>query len=202
MNDYGRKRQNLRTKEKTIVSSNISGINGTKSVNRKKRSDEAFKNALIIFLIVACLLQAIYIVFYTLNLKENSVKKSYLTFYIKAQKEVSTYLAETRLNTYEAYNYSQILTGTILNDEGKIIEIKDVDGNNISPIVDSTKKEDINGVEYYEINRENIKAQLKLEIPNYKNITWYLSSNGDVKVKCGFKPNWWTSDLDGTLLGN
>lgn len=190
MNNYSKKRNIARNKEKSV------------NVNRRPINDTAFKNILIIALILICLFQAIYIVFYTLNLKENSVKKSFLTFYIKAQKEVSTYLAETRLNTYEAYNYSQILTGTILGEEGNLIEIKDVDGNNIAPIVDANAKEDINGVEYYVVNSDNIKAQLKLEIPNYKNITWYLSSEGDVKVKCNFKPNWWTSDLDGTLLGN
>ena len=111
-------------------------------------------------------------------------------------------MLKTKLNTYDAYNYSQILTGKVLNNEGQEIEIKSIDGNNILPIADSSKKEDINGVEYYEINKENINTQLKLDIPNYKNITWYLSSNGDVKVKWNFKPNWWTSDLDGTLLGN
>ena len=188
MNEHNRKR-------------NVTESRTQKSVS-KRNNDIKFKNTLIVFLIIACFLQAIYIIFFTLNIKENSVKKSFLSFYVKAQKEVSIYLATSDANTYSAYNYSQILTGTILNEEGNLIEIKDIDGSSIIPIVDANEKLDVNGVEYYVVNSDNIKSQLKLEIPNYKNITWYLSSNGDVKVKCDRKPNWWTSDLDGLVLGN
>ena len=80
MNDYTRKRNLGNNREKNINN------NKEKNLNVKKRkSDEKFKNTLIVVLIIISLLQAIYIVFYTLNLKENSVKKSFLTFYINAQ---------------------------------------------------------------------------------------------------------------------
>ena len=111
MNDYTRKRNISNNREKNMnVNSNKDKVISTK----KKKSDEKFKNTLIIALIIISLLQAIYIVFYTLNLKENSVKKSFLTFYINAQKDVSTYLIETKLNTYDAYNYSQIFVFQVL----------------------------------------------------------------------------------------
>lgn len=175
-----------------------------KRVNNKtnKKDDVLFKNVLIIVLLIICFIQAIYIVFYTLNLKENTVKKSFLMSYINFQKEITEYLIEEKANMYDAYNYSQILTGTVIDESGNINNIKDIDGNNLTPVVNLDSKLDINGAEYYAINNENINSILEVSIPSYKNMIWYLSSNGDVKIKLENKPKWWTSDLDCVLLGN
>lgn len=171
-------------------------------VQKIKKSDIRFKNTLIVVLLVICLIQAVYIVFYTLNLKENSVKKSFLTSLVDIQKNVSVYLSQETFNSYEAYNYSQILTASIVDENGEIKKIKDTSGGEMLNIVDLENKLDVNGVEYYAINSENIKTQLSITVPTYRKITWYISSKGDVKVKCDNKPNWWTSDLDGLIVGN
>ena len=175
-----------------------------RKVNSKsnKKDDTLFKNILIIVLLIVSFTQAIYIIFYTLNLKENTVKKSFLESFIDIQKEVCEYLVEEKANTYDAYNYSQILTGTIIDEEGNINKIKDIDGNDLTSIVNSETKLDINSVEYYAINNDNIKSSLDINMPNYKNMTWYISSEGDIKVKLEKEPNWWTSDLDCLLIGN
>lgn len=174
-----------------------------KNANVTKNKDEnLFKNILIIVLLIVSFVQAIYIVFYTLNLKENTVKKSFLSSFIDIQKEVCEYLVEEKANTYDAYNYSQILTGIIVNEEGNINKIKDIDGKDLTPIVNSDNKLDINGVEYYTINNDNIKSSININMPSYKNMTWYISNEGDVKVKLEKEPNWWTSDLDCLLIGN
>lgn len=173
----------------------------TKS-NSVINDDTLFKNVLIIVLIVLCLSQAIYIVFYTLNLKENSVKKSFLKSYVNIQKEISFYLGKQTQNMYEAYNYSQILTGTIVDDKGDIQKIKGTDGIDIVPLVNNEDDIEMGEKQYYMLNGENIKTNFKIELPSYKGITWYVSSDGDVKVKCESKPNWWTSDLDSLTIGN
>lgn len=166
------------------------------------KDDIIFKNVLIIVLIVICLAQAIYIVFYTLDLKENSVKNSFLKSYVSIQKNVSLYLGKQSQNMYEAYNYSQILTGTILDEEGNPQKIKGTDGVEMIPLVNQENKIEMDTKEYYVLNSENIKANFKIEVPSYKNMTWYVSSDGDIKVKCESKPNWWTTDLDCLTIGN
>ena len=175
-----------------------------RKVNSKsnKKDDTLFKNILIIVLLIVCFIQAVYIIFYTLNLKENTVKKSFLESFIDIQKEVCEYLVEEKAITYDVYNYSQILTGTIIDEEGNINKIKDIEGNDLTSIVDSETKLDINSVEYYPINNDNIKSSIDINIPSYKNMTWYISSEGDIKVKLEKEPNWWTSDLDCLLIGN
>ena len=164
--------------------------------------DVLFKNILIIILLIVCFIQAIYIIFYTLNMKENTVKKSFLSSYIDIQKQVNMYLVKEKNNMYDAYNYSQILTGTIVDEQGNINKIKDIDGNDLTSIVNFETKLDINSVEYYAINNDNIKSSININMPSYKNMTWYISSEGDVKIKLEKEPNWWTSDLDCLLVGN
>lgn len=192
-----------KSRRKITKNNNMKSENSKRVVDKTNKQDDIlFKNILIIVLLIICFIQAIYIVFYTLNLKENTVKKSFLVSYINLQKEITEYLVEEKVNMYDAYNYSQILTGTVIDEAGNINSIKDIDGNNLTSFVNPDSKLDINGVEYYAINNENINSILEAGIPSYKNMIWYLSSNGDVKIKLENKPKWWTSDLDSLLLGN
>lgn len=191
------------SRRKITKNNNMKSENSKRVVDKTNKQDDIlFKNILIIVLLIICFIQAIYIVFYTLNLKENTVKKSFLMSYINLQKEITEYLVEEKANMYDAYNYSQILTGTVIDEAGNINSIKDIEGNNLTSVVNPDSKLDINGVEYYAINNENINSILEAGIPSYKNMIWYLSSNGDVKIKLENKPKWWTSDLDCVLLGN
>lgn len=181
---------------------NAKRINNTRSKTSSLKDETLFKNVLIIVLIIVCLVQAIYIVFYTLNLKENTVKKSFLKSYINIQQAISLYLGSETQNMYEAYNYSQILTGTVVDDEGNIQKIKGTDGVEIIPLVDKENKIEMDEKEYYTLNGENMKTNFNIDLPSYKKITWYVSSDGELKVKCESKPNWWTSDLDCLTIGN
>lgn len=169
---------------------------------KSKNGDTAFKNTLIIVLLIVCLIEIIYIIFYTLNLKENTVKKSFLNSYIEIQRNVSTYLVGQNFESYNAYNYAQILTGVIVDDNGQNQKIKDTNDEEILPLVSTENKIDINGVEYFQCNSDNIKTNLKIDMPSYRNITWYIGSNGELKIKYSIKPAWWTSDLDCLIVGN
>lgn len=193
----------LRRNKTRIVKKSITKNTDTGEKRRMtKNDDSAFKNILIIVLIIIALFQAIYIVFYTLNLKENSVKKSFLSSYIKIQKEITTYLCLESADVYQAYNIAQILTGSIVDENGETQKIKDTENTELVPIVDTQNKIDLNGIEYYVASSENIKTTLDISVPSYKGITWYIGSDGDLKVKCESKPKWWTSDLDCLILGN
>ena len=129
---------------------------------KSKNGDTAFKNTLIIVLLIVCLVETIYIIFYTLNLKENTVKKSFLNSYIEIQRNVSTYLVGQNFESYNAYNYAQILTGVIVDDNGQNQKIKDTNDEEILPLVSTENKIDINGVEYFQCNSDNIKTNLKI----------------------------------------
>ena len=94
---------------------------------------------------------------------------------------------------FDAYEIENIITG--YNTEGEVIT--NLDEENMKPIAQKNSMVESSGVKYYKLDSDNVKSELNCELPKYSNMEWYVSMNGDLKVKfSGATPKWWDSSLD------
>lgn len=155
------------------------------------------QKGIIILLIILLLLSITYIIFNKFNIANVDTKATFVEDTTNIQEKVSYYLGTSYSDTFGAYTKIQLLTG--LNAENQ--EIKDTAGNNLKPFVKIDSKTEINGKICYELSSENIKEILKLDLPTYDNIKWYVQDGELIKVKFDTKPSWWTTELNSLEVG-
>lgn len=155
------------------------------------------QKGLIIILIILNLLSITYIVFNKFNIANVDTKATFVEDITKVQEKISYYLGTSYSDTFGAYTKTELITG--LNSENK--EIKDTTGKSLKPIVNIESKTEINGKVLYELNQENIEEILKIDLPTYNNIKWYIQDGELIKVKFDTKPSWWTTELNSLEVG-
>ena len=155
------------------------------------------QKGLIIILIILNLLSITYIVFNKFNIANVDTKATFVEDITKVQEKISYYLGTSYSDTFGAYTKTELITG--LNSENK--EIKDTPGKSLKPIVNIESKTEINGKVLYELNQENIEEILKIDLPTYNNIKWYIQDGELIKVKFDTKPSWWTTELNSLEVG-
>ena len=142
----------------------------------------------LLFLIVIGLLA--YIIFF------NSAGSGTTDFYYditSLQGEISYYLGKTHTEMFGAYEIENIITG--LSSDGE--EIKNIDEVSITSIANKDEVLEKNDTKYYKINDKNIKELFKTDLPTYNGIQWYISQNGELRVKfSGDTPSWWNDNLE------
>ena len=157
------------------------------------------KNISIILLVILVLLLTIFLIFSKIENAISSESTSLLKDINKLQSNISFYIGKTYSETFGIYNSIQILSGVIdENDETSVI--KDSKDVQIVPIINLKSKVEKNGKLYYEIDKESIQDVLKFNIPEYKNVKWYIEDGEIIKVQFDNKPEWWDESLDIFLL--
>lgn len=154
------------------------------------------KNYIIIILIILLLLSITYIIATKFNVAGIDKKASFIKDVTKMQNEISYYVGTTYSDTFGAYDKTQIATGKV---DGK--EIKDINNTNLIPIANIDEKIEKDNTISYRLNSENIKQVLKLDLPKYEGINWYIQDGTLIRFEIEQKPVWWTSDLDSLLIG-
>lgn len=141
----------------------------------------------LMFIIIIGLL--IYIIFFT-------GKGGTSHFYedaIELQKDLSYYIGSVHAEMFGVYEVENILTGT--NEEGT--PIQNIHEEALVSLVDQDSVQEKDSSRYYKLNAENVKNVLKIELPTYDGIEWYISQQGALKVKfSGVTPKWWNNGLD------
>lgn len=159
---------------------NIKKVNNTKSVNNN--------NVLLALMFIIIIVLLIYIIFFN----NGSGKTEFYYEALEFQNTISSYLGEKYAEVFKAYNTKNIIIG--YNDDGA--EIKNIDNTNLIPIADKDSVIENNDKKYYKLNNSNIKEILKIDIPSYSGIEWYICENGTLAVKLTGKPKWWNDSLD------
>lgn len=160
--------------------------------NAKKVNNNANINSnnillALMFIIIIGLL--IYIIFFT----GGSKKTEFYYETIKFQNDISLYIGNKNAEVFNAYDLKNIIIG--YNDDG--IEIKNIDDTNLTPIADKDSVIEISEKKYYKLNISNIKEILKINVPNYSDIDWYISEDGVLSIKfTKGEPKWWSNSLD------
>ena len=159
-------------------------------VTKKNTNNNSILLALMFIIIIALLA---YIIIFNVG----GGKTEYYTDLIKFQNIISNYIGNTQSEMFGLYGIENIIIG--YNDEG--IEIKDINDDNIVPIADKDQKIKKDDKNYYKLNSTNIKEILKVDLPNYNNIEWYISQDGTLAVKIiGKTPNWWNDNFNSLKL--
>lgn len=146
------------------------------------------KKERIVILVLGILVIALlgYIIF-----AKGTLNTKFLEDDINLQNSISYYLGNMSSDTFNAYTKEQIILG-----ESEGVKITKLDGTEITPIVYAEEKVTINNENYYKLNIDNLKTALNISISNYDGATWYLSSNGIVKVKIFTEPGWWSKSFE------
>lgn len=157
---------------------------------KKDTNNNSILLALMFIIIIALLA---YIIFFN----GGNGKTEFYTEALSFQNVISNYIGNTQSEMFGAYEIENIITG--YNSEG--IEIKDINDDNIVPIADKDQKIKKDDKNYYKLNSTNIKEILKVDLPNYNNIEWYISQDGTLAVKIiGKTPNWWNDNFNSLKL--
>lgn len=155
-----------------------------------KKSSNSGNNIITALLFLITIGLICYIIFF------NSTGEGRTDFYhdiVSLQQNVSYYLGKTRAEMFEAYELNNIIIG--MTDDGK--EIKNVEDKAITPVANKDEVIDKNGTKYYKLNENNVKELFKIELPKYNGISWYVSGNGEIKVKFSSDvPKWWNDNSE------
>jgi len=145
----------------------------------------------IMFIIIVILL--VYIIFFTGWKGKTEFYSEALSF----QSTISNYIGNKQSETFNAYEIENIITG--VNEDG--IEIKNIDDTNIIPLADKDSVINKDNKKYYKLNENNIKELLKVNLPVYEGIDWYISQTGNICVKfTRGTPKWWNDNLESLKL--
>ena len=152
-------------------------------------SDKKMK--VIIGILIAIIIGIV--LFIILTAKTNNAK--FVDDLINTQAKVSKYIGQIESETFNAYTEEEIILGKTNDDK-----IKNINEKELIPLVDEDNKVENGTVKYYPINDENLKTQFGIDLSEYSEIKWYISSNGYVKVKLESKPKWWSANFNSLII--
>ncbi|MEG1141166.1 MAG: hypothetical protein RSE41_01705 [Clostridia bacterium] len=117
---------------------------------------------------------------------------------ILVQSNISEYVGKTKSDTFNIYNTELILIGS--SNIEKIEDSKIVNNNNeeLISLISLDDKKKIKDINYYKLNVKNISKLFKISLTD--EVTWYIDSNGNIKILNDKLPKWWTSNLDIFLI--
>lgn len=157
-----------------------------------KSNKKGNNNILVALLFIIVVILIIYIIFFG-----GTANTDFYSDFATLQNNVSYYLGSKYTEMFGAYDLKNIMIGC--NDEGQ--EIKNIDETNIVPIAIKDSLIEKDGIKYYKLNAENAKSILKVELPTYDNIEWYVCQDGQLRVKLnGSTPKWWNDSLESLKL--
>lgn len=148
------------------------------------------KSLTIIVLILILAIIIIVTIFNNVKRQRYEIEqKSFLSNITNFQIKLSFYLGNMSNDTYGIYTNEEIILGKTLDNQ-------DSDKINIIPLVDSSKKVEKDGKKAFEINYENVKEVLNIDLENIEGISFYIQDGNVVKVKFSKIPNWWITSMD------
>ncbi len=152
----------------------------------------------IVLLSALCMILLSLVIFFAFGTKTVSGSSKFLESTINLQSKVSTYIGTTSSDLFGVYTNEEVITGKTSKDNE---EIKDSEGEAISPLVDIEGKIEENNKVAYKINKDNVTKLLNTSMPNYEGIEFYIQDGEKIKVKVNVKPEWWNEDLEFLAVG-
>ncbi len=153
------------------------------------------KFVIIILLIIVIILSVI-LVIKSRNTFSGSTTKTFLSDITNIQSKLSYYIGSTYSETFGVYTNVEIITGTSEKTSSKS------NLENIKPIVDTSSKKEKNSKVYYKLNSDVVKQILKINLPTYDGIEWYIQDGQYLKVNFEKQPSWWNDSLNTYMVGN
>lgn len=165
-----------------------------------QRNKVELKKITIFLLTVLTFLLLLYTIFTSKNYKDCiKDRKEFIQHVNNSQKLLSYYLATNIEKTFGVYNEQQIMTGIIDETGTKILDNKEKE---ITPIVDINSIIEEKGFKYYLVIDENLKTILNLVLNPVENATYYISQDGNLKLKFSKLPKWFDESISYYQVGN
>jgi hypothetical protein len=158
---------------------------------------ESFKNIVITILILIIM---VFIVIKLLKLNDNIKAKQLIKDSLVAQSTISSYIGKMKSDTYDVYTTQQLLLGSSDVENVDTTNIKNNNDENVLQIANPSDKISFGDSIFYKLNIDSFEKNFNLELYNEDGITWYIQSNGNIKINYLIKPRWWTQDLDAIYL--
>ena len=152
---------------------------------------------IIVILIIALGLTAAYAILGPRGFKTTEKGKAFLDDVLTLQSNLSYYVGASYSDSFGVYTKEEILLGKTLEDGEKI---KDNEDNVLPTLVNEENTIEYKGEKGYELNIEYVNTTLKIKIPTYEGVTFYVVEGDLVKVKLDSTPDWWNSNYDGLKI--
>ncbi|MEG2348297.1 MAG: hypothetical protein RSB67_01440 [Clostridia bacterium] len=165
------------------------------------------KNSIIItILVIILVILATLLIMTKVGSKDEHTKAEFLKNVIDIQAKLSYYVGNTYSETFGIYNKDEIILGVTpkkenTNENKKETKITKEENSKeeITPLANKEKKKEENSKVCYEALPKNFSKILKVTLPEYEGITWYIQDGQYLRVEGS--PSWWTSDLDCLKIG-
>ncbi len=145
--------------------------------------------AILIALTVIIIVMTIYILFFNSSQKTSETETEFIKNMLIIQSNLSYYIGSTYSETFGIYDKETIIKGTENTNEQENIK-------QLQSLVNSEEKIEENGVTAYKVNIQNIESVLKIDLPSYEGIDFYIQNGDTIKVNFNEVPTWWTEICD------